>query len=205
MNRLFSRTALWTAVSCVFVALAAPVVAATAEVKIIDNKFDPENVQVAVGGTVHWSSDGTSKPHNVTQEAKIFTSGAPTSNPIDFSRTFSAGTFPYFCFNHGSKGGLGMAGVVEVPVTVVSDPEGLAFTVIWATGATNTGSKHDIQFRIGSGTWKKWKTNTAALKGVFGKDNQPVRVVSGKTYSFRARSKKGDAASEWSPSTSIKT
>jgi hypothetical protein len=97
-----------------------------------------------------------------------------------------------------------MIGFVKVPVTVTAAPLGRPFTVRWALSGTDTGSSWDVQFRIGGGAWRNWKTDTTALRAVFGKDNRPVHVKNGKRYSFRARSMAGSAASRWSPVKSFK-
>lgn len=172
--------------------------AATTEVTVGDRFFNPDKVDVLVGAAVHWSSDGTNDPHNVREDSKIFRSGAATRSPISYKRVFSAGTFHYFCEKHGFKGG-GMDGLVRVPVKVMADPQGLVFTVRWATAGSNTGTAYDVQYRVGSGSWKTWKNDTNGAAGAFGKADDPVAVESGEAYSFRARSLKGDAASRWSP------
>ena len=173
--------------------------AGTTQITVGDKFFNPEKVEAAVGSTVNWFSDGTNEKHNVQENSKIFYSGLPTSAPINFKRVFSSGSFNYFCKNHGSKSGDGMAGVVRIPVKVLSDPQGLVFTVRWATEGSNTGTAFDVQYRVGSGSWKTWKNDTSAAAAVFGKADDPVAVGSGEEYSFRARSLKGDAASRWSP------
>lgn len=172
--------------------------ATTSEVRVVDSKFDPKTVTISVGDTVHWSSSGTFKRHSVIQDKQIFASGLPTQN-LDFSVTFSAGTFPYFCKNHGKPGGKGMSGVVRVTPTILAEPDGLPFTVVWSSGSTQTGTRFDVQYRIGSGARTVWKSGTGATRAVFGQGNQPVKVKAGATYSFKVRSLKSGAASRWSP------
>lgn len=176
--------------------------AGTTDVAVKDNSFSPDAVRVRVGGSVHWTDSNTSATHNVREDARIFNSGLPAGD-VDYKVSFSAGTFHYYCENHGSKSS-GMDGVVKVPVTVTEAPIGTAFTVQWATSATKTGSKFDVQYQVGSGAWKDWKKNATAFKSIFGAKNDPVAALEGKTYSFRARSQKGDNASRWSPVRSFK-
>lgn len=191
--------------SGVIAALAPSVVAAaTTDIGISDNFFDPKKATVKVGAAVNWSRAGrSSQTHNVREDHKLFRSGAPTSGNIDFTRKFSAGTFSYYCEVHGSRS-AGMRGLVRVPVTIGAAPASLPFTVKWATAATNTGSKFDVQYRVGSGAWKTWKSDVSGGKATFGQGAAPVSVKADKSYSFRARSKKGDAASKWSPVKSFK-
>ena len=181
-----------------------PVLAGPSQVRVVDSRFNPPRVRVAPGGKVRWSSRGTNEEHNVVEDHGLFTSGDLTSDPIAYTVGFSSGTFPYYCENHGAPGGRGMSGVVAVPVALGDAPRGRAFTVLWATSPTRTGSNFDVQFRVGSGEWRAWKTNTKGLKAVFGRGNKPVRLVRGKRYSFRARSRRGEDASGWAPVRSIR-
>jgi plastocyanin len=171
--------------------------AATTEVTVNDNlTFTPAMVTVAVGDDVHWTRPGAGYPHNIVEEHGIFRNGDPQSTPFMYTRTFSAGTFRYFCEVHV---GSGMIGFVKVPVTITSGPPGRLFTVRWALSGTDTGSSWDVQFRIGSGNWRAWKNDVTSLKGLFGKNDRPVHVKKGRKYSLRVRSREGSAASRWSP------
>jgi plastocyanin len=173
--------------------------AATKQVVIADNSFTPKAVSIRVGDLVRWARDGGAfGEHNVRQVNRrpIFYSGAPTSNStFSFRRRFSAGAFRYKCDVHGTI----MSGSVRVPVVVRRAPAGLNFGVQWATGRTNTGGRYDVQFRVGSGRWRPWRTDTKSVKGVFGKGGGPVRVANGKRYSLRARSQVKKSESDWSP------
>jgi plastocyanin len=185
-------------VLAVLVCLApAPLAAATKGVKVADSFFKPGNVAVRVGDSVRWTAPGALiNPHNVREMNKLFYSGAVQYN-IDFKKRFSAGSFRYFCELHVSTDG--MRGVVNVPVTVSSAPQGLPFTVRWATGKSRTGGKYDVQFRVGTAKrWRNWKANVTSGSGVFGKGRKPAVVVNGKKYSFRARSQNKKGSSGWS-------
>ena len=178
------------------------VYAATIEVGVDDNDFIPEVVNPGVGSSVHWSrAAGSDGLHNVSQRNGIFTSGAPTTGAIDFTRTFSAGSFPYWCDIHGDS----MTGNVRVKPSTSAGPTGRPFTVTWANSSTNTGTAFDVRYKIGSaGTYRMWKTDTTTFSGVFGKNGNPVTVRAGKTYYFSARSQTSSAnQSEWSPAKSF--
>jgi plastocyanin len=182
-----------------FLALPSSPAWAAKEVLVDDDFFSPGNVIVAVGGQVHWSrAVGSTDLHNVRQDDELFDSGAATVGPIDLTATVSAGTYHYYCEIHGSPSG-GMHGIVKSSVKILDAPAGLKFTVRWATDATDTGSLHDVQYRIGSGDWKNWKKDTGTNEGVFGKNGNPVTVKDGKKYGFRARSQEGSGLSDWSP------
>jgi plastocyanin len=173
--------------------------AAPTDVLIADNSFSPRSIRIAVGDLVRWKRAGDAfGEHNVRQSNRnpIFYSGAPTSNSaFSFRRRFSAGVFRYKCDIHG----LVMTGRVNVPVAIKGAPAGLNFGVRWANGRTNTGTRFDVQFRVGSGKWRPWRTNTKTSSGVFGKSGRPVRVANGTRYRLRARSQKKKSESKWSP------
>ena len=173
--------------------------AAPLTVAVKDDKYDDRVVTRGVGGQVKWSTAaGTEKEHNVRENSFLFDSGEPKPPAWSFTRTFSAGTFHYYCDIHGSPRG-GMDGLVKVPVKITEGPDGRPFTVQWATAGSNTGRRFDVQFRIGTGNWRNWKRNATANKGVFGSGGRPVTVQQHKTYKFRAKSRNNTGASKWSP------
>jgi len=95
---------------------ASPVRAATAEVEVRDNRFEPREVRVEIGDTVTWTNQG-SRVHDIKSDKREFRSGEMRPGER-FSHTFSEeGYFFYHCTFHGSKGRVGMWGVV-----VVGDP-----------------------------------------------------------------------------------
>jgi LPXTG-motif cell wall-anchored protein len=92
---------------------AAPRAAETKNVVIKDFAFDPKTISVNVGDTITWTNEGPS-PHTVSADDGSFDSGN-LDKGATFSHTFDkASTFAYYCKYHGSKGGAGMAGSVEV-------------------------------------------------------------------------------------------
>jgi len=184
------------------VVLASAVSAATTNVDVNDGKFfNPRAVNAAPGGNIHWLASGVDD-HSVTSDQGLFDTGAPRAG-VDFTRTFSAGTFAYHCRKHGVNGGT-MVGVVTVAPQVTAAPRGLPFTVKWATAASNTGNAYDVQYRVGKGAWRTWKSNTSAPSAVFGAASKPVAVARGKSYSFRVVSRTGAAKSGLSPVKSFK-
>jgi plastocyanin len=99
-----------------------PARAADAHVAMVEVRFQPPELRVAVGGTVIWSNDDN-MAHEVTADDGSFDS-SPTCRtaagpgcmaPGDtFAHTFpKAGRFAYHCQVHGSPG-KGMTGVVTV-------------------------------------------------------------------------------------------
>ncbi len=80
-----------------------------------DNFFNPSTLTVTVGTTVTWINKGVSA-HTSTSDpssAKMWDSGQMGPG-ASFGVTFiSAGTFTYYCANHGSPG-VGMHGTVVV-------------------------------------------------------------------------------------------
>ncbi|MGH2740256.1 MAG: cupredoxin domain-containing protein [Actinomycetota bacterium] len=96
---------------------------AAGDVEVRDNLFDPDSIEVDVGGTITWAHAGQA-PHTVTADDGSFDSH-PGCNPDTetgcmqngdtFEQTFDEpGEFRYYCKIHGGEGGAGMAGVVIV-------------------------------------------------------------------------------------------
>ena len=175
-------------------AYASVAAAAASQIKIDDNFFAPDAPpvrNVVAGASFQWqSAPGSNLRHNVRQDSKLFYSGIPTSANINFSISASAGTYHYYCEEHGSSGG-GMDGVVKVRPTFNANPTGLPFTVTWALLGTNTGNQFDVRYRVGTaGAWILWKNNVAARSAIFGQNGLPVQVMPGRTYQFQASSQK---------------
>ena len=83
------------------------------EVEVIDTTYLLQVTEVPVGTTITWVYNG-GLPHTVTSDTNLFNSGTLGEGDT-FSFTFTeAGEFPYFCRFHGSAGGNGMSGVVNV-------------------------------------------------------------------------------------------
>lgn len=178
------------------VAMSSPASAATTTVQVGpsgDNRFAPAAVAFAAGNTVEWRK-ASETFHNVRSTTAMFRSGDATMSAFTYRRTFSAGTFPYVCEIHGA-----MTGLVRVRPRISSAPTGAPFTVRWATSATNTGSRFRVEYRVGDGAWRLWRSATTAPSATFGSSSQPVRAVAGRTYSFRVRSLRGADASGYSP------
>jgi LPXTG-motif cell wall-anchored protein len=93
----------------------------SASVSIVDNEFDPVDVEVDADGTVTWTNNGD-LPHTVTADNDSFESG--NLDPGDtFEQVFTdAGTYSYYCEYHGASGGTGMAGTVTVAGGGADDP-----------------------------------------------------------------------------------
>lgn len=182
--------------------------AGIAGVGIDDDFFNPATVSGTQGGNVIWEWLTPNRQHNVRQNKRLFYSGAPTSvDGVTFTRTFSAGTFPYYCEIHGAPNS-GMNGTVKIKPILGQAPDGPPFTAAWAGGSTNTGTAFDVEYRVGtSGDWLPWKTDTTESSAVFGLNDDPVPVVPGTTYQIRVRSQKSVTAtakvSKFSPKVSI--
>ena len=165
--------------------------------------FNPDRVDASVFQLVHWSRGvDTDRRHSITQEDRLFRL-APTREPIDFTRKFSAGVFRYYCEIHGSPG-QGMKGVIRITPDFDTDPLGHNFDVDWADDETlDTGEIFDVRYRRqGAARWKNWHRNTPLVSAEFGLNNEPERAVAGRAYEFSVRSKDGDnprKRSGWSP------
>jgi plastocyanin len=80
------------------------------------NRFEPADVTIQAGQTVKWTWPSGSLQHNVVPDGdEPAPSGPLASGPEEYSFTFNtAGTFNYYCANHGDQGGSGMSGTVTV-------------------------------------------------------------------------------------------
>ena len=104
--------------------MAWPAVAVAADhpVDVEDDFYSPSALTVLIGDTVTWTQMGMNF-HNVhfnngTKLGGDPVSHSPSNAPWSDSFTFNtAGTFKYFCDEHGSSDGFGMVGKV-----VVKDP-----------------------------------------------------------------------------------
>lgn len=91
----------------------------TGTIQVLDNRFSPRDVTIAVGDSITWSWNNSSGSHSVTQgttpdpsedPSRLFDSGIKSSGTFGYRFT-AAGTVPYFCRPHFSAG---MKGTVTV-------------------------------------------------------------------------------------------
>lgn len=166
----------------------------TTEVGVEGFSFAPESVETDVGvASIHWGWSTGGVEHNVREQGRIFYSGDTTTTG-DFTVNPSAGTFRYYCEPHGtiSTAGkpIGMAGQIAVKPTAT--PQGKQALITWATETTDTGNRYDVRMKKGKRKAKVVEENTKAIEGAF-------KLEKGTTYKFDVRSRRGKAASDWSP------
>ena len=81
-------------------------------VRVEDSFFEPPQLAINAGDTVFWSGFGA-QDHTVTSDDNLFDEIVLFGEV--FSYTFQEpGTYPYYCENHGTSGGGGMAGMIVV-------------------------------------------------------------------------------------------
>jgi plastocyanin len=169
-----------------------------------DNQFVPaiSPETTAPQSTINWNREaGSVGSHNIRQDDKLFRSGNPSASFSSYSRRPSAGTFHYYCENHGSPTS-GMQGKLRVTPVVGRGFPDSTFKVLWASADTNTGSAFDVRFRVPGGEWRNWRNDTTKFSGHFGRNDRPVAVVPGAEYDFQVRSEKASnpaKRSNWSP------
>jgi plastocyanin len=100
---------IWYAAPANAQATAAP---AKVSVTIKNFTFEPKEVTIAPGTTVEWTDQGGR--HDVTADDGSFKSSTLTAGQKFEHKFDSAGSYAYFCSNHGAKGGHDMAGKVTV-------------------------------------------------------------------------------------------
>ena len=106
----------------ILAALAAPAWGATFNVTVGGSStvFTPSTLNIHAGDTVTWHNAGGF--HNVLADDSSFGTSV-SSSAWTFSHTFdSAGTFGYFCEQHGSPG-AGMFGTIHVAATTPPPPD----------------------------------------------------------------------------------
>ena len=113
----------------------------------------------------------------------------------------SAGTYPYYCVNHGGGAGV-MNGVVAVrPIAGEINVDD--FDVIWAGQGTQTGTSFASRWKkLGQNKWKVWHNPIEAKHKGFGANDNPTDVKPGKTYLIQVRSSI-PGSSKWSPKLSV--
>lgn len=79
-------------------------------------------------------------------------------------------------------------------------PAGNSFTVTWADQGALATWRYGVQYRIGQGVWRGWRSGTSQRSAVFQGQN-------GKTYFFRARTIRPSAnkKTDWSPARKVVT
>jgi len=86
-------------------------------VEVLDNSYNPQQLQINSGDTVRWVLVGAAPTHTVTALGGSFDSGAIFLQPGDtYDRTFNQNnaTFEYFCQAHGACTACTMKGSVQV-------------------------------------------------------------------------------------------
>jgi plastocyanin len=180
----------------------APASPAVTEISVEDNFFNPANPAVAnfaTGSDFHWTRGAfSSESHNIRQDQLLFRSGNPTTGPIDYTITASAGSYHYYCEVHGTSTS-GMQGTIKVRPKK-SNVTTTSFRVTWASLSTNTGDRFDVRYRVDGGSWVNWKTNTTSFSATFG-NGDPVTLAPGHTYQVQTRTRKAGTTSKskWSP------
>ena len=104
--------------------LASAANAATTTVYVYDDYFNPSDVNIQPGDTVHWFFYGFD-PHTTTSSAGQLESwDSGTLNYFDaYDHIFTKiGTFNYFCEFHGYDAGGGQAGGMAGSIHVAPEP-----------------------------------------------------------------------------------
>lgn len=182
-------------------AVGAPVAsAAPTEITFGGISFTPNDVTVDfVPGenTFEWNrEEPVGKTfHSVTSTGGSF--GIGPSGFTDFDLRASAGTYPYYCVNHGSGGSGPMAGVVAVrPIVTGGDSD--SYDVVWADNGTQTGTTREVRWKKeGQSKWKRWGSFDGNGR-TFGQHDKPTDVKPNKAYLVQVRSM-FPGTSKWSP------
>lgn len=117
-----------------------------------DFRFRPAQVAIPVGETVAWRNTGAF-PHNVKFDDGSFEEpSSPSSTSWTVRRTFNtAGTFAYYCEQHGGPGGSGMAGTVTVQGGPGAPPDTTAPDITALRARQARGRRLSISFTTSEG------------------------------------------------------
>ena len=162
--------------------------------------FDPADVSVKVGESVHWTNTDSAVPHNSIEDHGLWEVSGDYGIPGSMgygpgesvARTFEAGTHHYYCSVHPED----MRAVVNVPVTL-KRKRGKAVAT-WATRGPEEGLAFDVRRKKGKGGWKTFLTATTETKATFklGRSRWQVQA--------RLRDAKDQKkATDWSPAAEI--
>lgn len=144
----------------------------TGSVAIVGNRYSPQTITIAVGGTVTWVNQDA-VPHTVTATDRSFDSGIMMQGDR-WSRTFaSSGTYTYFCEIHPEM----------TATVVVTTPNAAQPPIVTASGSTSTGGGGTgQQGNAGSFTSSPVASSNvpgAASVGMADNQFQPVAVTIG--------------------------
>jgi hypothetical protein len=144
-----------------------------------------------LGGTVRMLN-GSSSSETISQRDGFWTKTLAVGAE-KLQKIFGSGTYFSAC----------MPGRWKAPIRVKpkapASPATNSFRVTWADDAAPATWRFGVQYRIGQGVWKQWKSGTALRSAIFG-------GVNGKTYLFRARSARtSDKKTDWSPARRVQT
>lgn len=88
---------------------------------------------------------------------------------------------------------------IKVLPRAPTSPSTDSFGVTWAVDPSPPAWRYGVQYRIGQGLWKPWKSGTALRSAIF-------NGVNGRTYFFRARTiREAGKATDWSPGRKVVT
>jgi plastocyanin len=170
-------------------AVAVPAEAATTTISIVGvtSGFSPATVSRPEGTTFAWHNSDSIR-HTSTQDAGLWDTSNINAGATSSITLPSAGAYPYHCSIHAS-----MTGTVRIPIKVsaTSGSTTDAFTITLATTNASGSLVYDVQKRIGSGTWKAFKTGITAKSVTFG-------PAAAGTYSFRSRLRDTSGANKFS-------
>lgn len=202
------RRSLILSAAAVALAMAFPaaVGAVPREIDVGDDFFRPRNPPARdfePGPSFRWTSlPGADNNHNVRQDDRLFSSGAP-EDPLNFRISASAGSFHYYCTLHRAQG---MSGRVKVRPIAVPDSVAGEIQVRWANADTNTGSRFDVRYKVDQRKWKTWKNDTSGFHAFFGRNDNPVNYnPDNHNYKIKVRSERRRVSkrSDWSPALSL--
>lgn len=183
-------------------------------VQVSDFAFTPKDLTIEIGDTVTWR--WVEGAHTTTSDStsgfNIWNVPITSGNP-EFSFVLkSIGLYRYYCIPHGSPGGIGMAGSIQVndvvPVELLSFTVKLQeniFRLTWETATELNNLGFDIERRIDKSEWVKIGFNkgygTSSTRRSYAFDDNNI-VEQGK-YTYRLKQQDFDGRFKYYKSKSI--
>lgn len=126
----------------------------------------------SLGRAVEWINDDGVDPHTISEAAQLWSIALDPDETVARSAT-AAGTFRQRCDS-------GPQQAWKVRLKAKARPANPDFKVAWAIAGAKAFWRYNVQFQIGDGSWRTWRSSTSAKSSTFD-------GASGRTYRFRSR------------------
>ena len=145
-----------------------------------------DGVKVVLQQDVIWRRYFTTSGTHKVQQKQGFWSFNVGGGEVEKTMQ-SAGTFQQRC----DSSAYSLDQAIRVPPKA-GRLSGNTFRITWATSKAPGTQRYSVRYRIGSGSYRAWKSGTSSRSATFA-------AKDGKTYFFQAKSIRSGKATDWSP------